>query len=86
MVYNNNYLDTTLLFNSEIQEKINMINNNLNISNKTTFGYNLNYLNHNTIYRIKNSQIFTTHNINTDLVIINKRLNTGVITNNYKYT
>ena len=38
MLYNNNYLDTTLLFNSEIQEKINMINNNLNISNKTTLG------------------------------------------------
>ena len=86
IVYNNNYLDTTLLFNSEIPEKINMINNNLNISNKSTFGYNLNYLNHNTIYKIKNSQIFTTHNINTDLVLINKRLNTGVITNNYKYT
>lgn len=86
IVYNNNYLDVSLIHESKLNEKINMINNTLNIKNKNTFGYNLNYLNHNAIYKITNSKIYTTNNINTDLVLINKRLNTGIITNSFKYT
>lgn len=86
IVHNNNYLDVSLIHESKLYEKINMINHTLNIKNKSIFGYNLNYLNHNGIYKIKNSKIYTTNNINTDLVLINKQLNTGIITNNFKYT
>lgn len=86
IIHNNNYLDVSLIHESKLYQKISMINHTLNIKNKSIFGYNLNYLNHNGIYKIKNSKIYTTNNINTDLVLINKRLNTGIITNNFKYT
>ena len=51
----------------------------------------MDYLNHNSIYKIKNKKIFTTTNIDTNLRLINKRLletnkYDGYIGNNYIYS
>ena len=51
----------------------------------------MNYLNHNSIYKIKNNKIYVADNIDTNLRLVDKRLlennkYESLIGNNYKYS
>jgi len=85
------YLRATLIYKTEIVNIAPTINNTINNQNLLKYGYKMNYLNHNSIYKIKNKKIFIATDIDTNLRLINKRLletnkYEGYIGNSYIYS
>ena len=85
------YLNATLIYKTELVNVISTINNTINNQNLIKFGYKMDYLNHNSIYKIKNKKIYTSLDIDTNLRLINKRLletnkYDGYIGNSYIYS
>ena len=68
------YLRATLVYKTEIVNVASTINYIINNQNLQKYGYKMDYLNHNSIYKIKNKKIFTTLDIDTNLRLTNKRL------------
>ena len=74
IVYKQSNIEATLIKGNIITNTITNENISINSSNTTLFGYSMDYLNHNGIYKIKNNKLFTVLNTNTNLKVTEKRL------------
>ena len=74
IVYKQTNIEATLIKGNIVNNTITNENISINSSNTTLFGYSMDYLNHNGIYKIKNNKLFTVLNTNTNLKVTEKRL------------
>ena len=85
------HLTANLIYKTELLNVISTINNTINNQNQQKYGYYMNYLNNNAMFKIKNNKIYVADNIDTNLRLVNKRLLENnkyetLIGNDYKYS